>query len=196
MIICDKCGAENDDKRFICCDCGRELVKPKTDNSFIPKREDPPKTGESKGYQSDRQIHYEQKQNMEFACTNCGTINKENSAFCRRCGHSLPRKDNDIKDYAFCKYCGHQNNGNSVFCQKCGRNIISSPDFNSSAPKKKDKNKTLIILVITGIVLFFVIMIFMSVFSVSKLIIEKDGYKLKREFKHEFQIEHKDIHRI
>lgn len=78
MIICDKCGAANDDHRFICNDCGRELTKKQ---SAIPKRENPPLCGSTTFHKS----NYDSGR----ICSNCNSSNSHNADYCVNCGRSL-----------------------------------------------------------------------------------------------------------
>lgn len=176
MIICDKCGASNGDERFICCDCGRELVKPKNENSEQGKDENLNKDSFNK--QEHKENFYNGNDTRKKVCKNCGTYSSFDSFFCRRCGKPLEEdRYYNEGNVLYCCHCGEKNNVGSKFCNKCGRSI-AKPESNIQHAKK-DRFKTAMIFVVVAIIILFLINVFAIFYQIGNIIdkTDKDIYR-------------------
>lgn len=164
MIICDKCGKENSDDRFICCDCGRELVnRPKAqENSY----EQTNQNNNSNGQYSQRNTggNYT-KSDAQVKCKNCGKFTLSGSKYCSYCGEKM--MDDNVK---YCRYCGAENSVDSLYCYKCGRSSgTGSNEKPNTQPKNKDGFKRGMIWAVGIIAILFFLCVTLVTCTISNL---------------------------
>jgi len=63
-------------------------------------------------------------------CSNCSTVNRDDSKYCKNCGASLT-----ASAHLVCQKCSAHNPVNSLFCNRCGRKLNSIPPTAGQEPK-------------------------------------------------------------
>lgn len=100
------------------------------------------------------------------ACTNCGEILGEGQAFCPKCGTARV-----VLQKNFCSKCGAELKEGQGFCAICGQKAGFAPEnsvtsainqFNAGVEKKKQKSKTLPIIIAAVLAVAVAIGVFVS----------------------------------
>jgi hypothetical protein len=81
---------------------------------------------------------------MPKKCSNCGTLNKANSKFCKKCGNRL----DEIRK---CPQCGNSLDADSEFCQQCGAQIRPQKFIPQTSISMKRLPLGLEILIVLGV---------------------------------------------
>lgn len=95
MIVCRKCGAQNDEQETFCAGCGAflEWTGERADDApSTPTRPGPtagPSRGDSPTLLATTMPAAATSRAGEIACPSCGTPNPPERRFCRRCGQQL-----------------------------------------------------------------------------------------------------------
>ncbi len=87
-------------------------------------------------------------------CAHCGAENESEAKYCQQCGSQLAKEKGK-----FCPECGSKNEINARFCQNCGTVLNRKK---SRAQKREVKKSKAPVLVIGGILGFFILFIFMK----------------------------------
>jgi ribosomal protein L40E len=121
--ICPHCGRPNSLESQYCTYCFCTLANADTQEMQV--------VHDSKHLGGDTiiQAFLEDEHGKNKICTNCGTLNKLDEAFCVNCGFKLDLED--LKKY--CPNCGAENPIENTFCTKC------QWSFDGTSPNSKEK---------------------------------------------------------
>ncbi len=109
-------------------------------------------------------------------CGKCGSLNDTLAKYCYHCGSELPELDPSER---LCKHCGYENSGEAKFCISCGNPLIATVVRQSAVssgkrkkakrspgakplPRGKPANSITFPLIVTGMILFGVIVLYLS----------------------------------
>lgn len=93
--------------------------------------------------------NFDDKNSSIQKCSNCGTYNKKDAVFCKKCGKDLnsesmikEKKADRMVGEIVCSQCSQKNSSDSKYCNYCGFDLTKSAEKKSINKKKKSSESS------------------------------------------------------